>query len=372
MAHIISPSPRVRRSPFYEKTVEDGVVSFAPYNHMLMPTGYGDPMAEYDRLINGVAMWDVAVERQVEIAGPDAAKLAQALSPRIIADMPVGMGWYVPICDHRGVIINDPILLKVAEDRYWFSIADSDLLLWARAVAGERGYVVNVFEPDVSPLAVQGPKAEDVVASVFGDWVRELTLFQFRDAELAGMPLMLARSGWSKQGGFEIYLMDGKRAGELWDTIKDAGAPYDIGPGCPNNMERVESGLLSWGGDTDDETNPYEVRMGRFVDLSCPDGPDGAIGIEALRRIKEEGPRRWQLGVKLRLEDRMDPTDKRSEIRLNGDYMGMVTAHAWSPRLETNIGMCLVSREIRAGDVVEVYLPDGRLCEGEMTKLPFI
>ncbi|MEM8753003.1 MAG: glycine cleavage system protein T, partial [Pseudomonadota bacterium] len=189
MAHVISPTPRVRRSPYYEATLADGVVSFSPYNHMLMPTGYGDPMAEYDRLVNGVAMWDVAVERQVEVAGPDAAKLAQALVPRKIDEMPVGMGWYAPICDHRGVLINDPILLKIAEDRYWFSIADSDLLLWARAIAGERGYVVNVFEPDVSPLAVQGPKAEDLVADLLGDWVRELSHFQFSDADFREMPL---------------------------------------------------------------------------------------------------------------------------------------------------------------------------------------
>lgn len=369
MVHQISPSPRVRRSPYYEATIADGVVSFSPYNHMLMPTGYGDPMAEYDRLLNGVAMWDVAVERQVEVAGPDAAKLTQALCPRKIADMPVGMGWYVPICDHRGTIINDPILLKLAEDRYWFSIADSDLLLWARAVAGERGYVVNIFEPDVSPLAVQGPKAEDVVASIFGEWVRALKLFEFREVDLRGMPLMLARSGWSKQGGFELYLMDGKRGVELWDIVRDAGAAYDIGPGCPNGMERVESGLLSWGGDTDDETNPFEVRMGRFVDLDCA---DDVIGIEALRRIKEEGPRRRQLGVKLLMEGRMGPTDRRSEIRRDGELIGMVTAHAWSPRLETNIGLCLVNRDLNPGDVAEVFLPDGGKCEGEFCKLPFL
>ncbi|MEO0362349.1 MAG: glycine cleavage T C-terminal barrel domain-containing protein [Pseudomonadota bacterium] len=369
MAHVISPTPRVRRSPYYEATLADGVVSFSPYNHMLMPTGYGDPMAEYDRLVNGVAMWDVAVERQVEVAGPDAAKLAQALVPRKIDEMPVGMGWYAAICDHRGVLINDPILLKIAEDRYWFSIADSDLLLWARAIAGERGYVVNVFEPDVSPLAVQGPKAEDLVADLLGDWVRELSHFQFSDADFREMPLMVARSGWSKQGGYELYLMDGSRGVELWEAVKEAGAPYGVGPGCPNGMERVESGLLSWGGDTDDETNPFEVRMGRFVDL---DAPDDVIGMAALRRIKEEGPRRWQLGITLRLEDRLGPTDRRSEIRVGEDYMGMVTAHAWSPRLETNIGMCLVSREVKPGDEVEVYLPDGRRCVGEMRRLPFL
>ena len=219
MFHQISPSPRVRRSPFYDGTVADGVVSFSTYNHMLMPTGYGDPMAEYDRLINGVAMWDVAVERQVELNGPDAAKLAQALAPRIIADQPVGMGWYVPICDHRGVVMNDPILLKLSETRFWLSIADSDMLFWARAVAGERGYDVEVFEPDVSPLAIQGPKAMDVAADLFGEDIRTLKYFEFREASPNGIPMMVARSGWSKQGGFELYLMDGSKGTMLWNMV---------------------------------------------------------------------------------------------------------------------------------------------------------
>ena len=369
MPHLISPSPRLRRSAYYNATLADGVASFAPYNHMLMPTGYGDPDAEYDRLINGVAMWDVAVERQVEVAGPDAGLLAQALVPRKLADMPVGQGWYVAVCDHRGTIINDPILLKLSEERYWFSIADSDLLLWARAVAGERGYRVNVFEPDVSPLAVQGPKAEDAVAALLGDWVREIRHFEVRPAAGYDIPLMVARSGWSKQGGFELYLMDGGRGAELWQRVKQAGQPWGIGPGCPNAMERVESGLLSWGGDTDDETNPFEVRMGRFVDL---DAPTDVIGIDALRRIKAEGPRRWQLGVKLDLDGRLPYLDQRSEIRVGSDLMGHVTAHAWSPRLGVNIGMCLVSRALKPGDEVEVRLSDGRDCRGEMCKLPFI
>jgi len=192
----------MRPSPFYESTVADGVKSFSVYNHMLMPTGYGDPQAEYTRLIEGVAMWDVACERQVELHGPDAAKLAQVLTPRRLDQLAVGVGWYVAVCDHRGVIINDPIVLKIAPDRFWFSIADSDLLLWARAVAAERGLDVDVFEPDVSPLAVQGPRAEDAVAALLGDAVRDIGFFRFREMTLQGIPLVVARSGWSKQGGF--------------------------------------------------------------------------------------------------------------------------------------------------------------------------
>ena len=369
MAFTISPSPRVRTSPFFEATVAEGVVSFTPYNHMLMPTGYGDPDAEYWRLINAVSMWDVAVERQVELSGPDAARLAQILVPRKVADMPTGMGWYVPVCDHRGTLVNDPILLKLAEDRYWLSIADSDVLLWARAIAGERGLNAEVTEPDVSPLAVQGPKAEDVVADIFGDHIRQIKHFEVIDSPLGDIPIMLARSGWSKQGGFEIYLMDGTRGVELWNMVKEAGQPYGIGPGTPNPRERIESGLLSWGGDTDDWTNPFEVRMGRFVDL---DSPDEAIGIQALRRIHAEGPKRHQLGVKLTIEGQLTYFDRKGTVFKDGQQAGHITATQWSPRLESNIGLCLVSRDVKPGDHVDVYLPGGIPAKGEMCKLPFL
>ncbi|MEM9138535.1 MAG: glycine cleavage T C-terminal barrel domain-containing protein [Pseudomonadota bacterium] len=369
MAFEISPSPRVRRSPFYDATVAAGVMSFTPYNHMLMPTSYGDPDAEYWRLIEGVAMWDVAVERQVEMRGPDAAKLAQALAPRKVSKMRDGVGRYVALCDHRGVIVNDPILLKLAEDRFWLSIADSDVLIWARAVAGERGLDVEIFEPDVSPLAIQGPKAMDVGAALFGNQVHELKLFQFIEAKLGDIPLMVARSGWSKQGGLEVYLMDGSRGIDLWNLVAEAGKPWDIGPGNPNPRERIESGLLSWGGDTDDETNPFEVRMGRFVDLDCP---DDTIGIQALRKIHADGPKRHQLGVRFDMEERIGGFDRRGWIRRGADNMGLLTAAAWSPRLETNIGMCLVSRDLTPDEPVDVVLADGTIRPGTMVELPFL
>jgi aminomethyltransferase len=349
--------------------VADGVVSFTTYNHMLMPTGYGDPLAEYWRLINGVAMWDVSVERQIEICGPDAAKLAQILVPRLIDDMPIGMGWYVPVCNHKGVLVNDPVLLRLAEDRFWFSIADSDVELWTNAVAGERGLNVEISEPDVSPLAVQGPKAIDVIADMFGDDVREMKHFQVIDRPLDDIPIMLARSGWSKQGGFEIYLMEGTRGDELWARVKEAGKPYDIGPGNPNPMERIESGLLSWGGDTDGHTNPYEVRMGRFVNLDCP---DDTIGIHALRSIHESGPQRHQLGVKLVVDGELGYFDRKGQVFKDNEHLGHITATSWSPRLEQNIGICLVSRQIQPGDQVDVYLPGGIPASGEMCKLPFL
>jgi glycine cleavage system aminomethyltransferase T len=364
----ITPSIRLRRSPYYDATVADGVTGFSPYNQMLMPTGYGDPEAEYWRLINGVSQWDVAVERQVEITGPDAGHLAQILSPRDLSSCAEGQGKYVALCNHAGVIINDPILLKLDAARFWLSIADSNILFWARAIAAERQLNVEIAEPDVSPMAVQGPKAENVIAAIFGDWVRELKSFWFRHASIEGIPLVVARSGWSKQGGFELYLMDGARGVDLWNIVREAGRPWDIGPGNPNVCERIESGLLSWGADTDDATNPFEVRLGRYVDL---DVPDDVVGIVPLRNIHEAGARRHQLGLVLEGDEPMAPHRVWYDIETDGRKIGDMTNGVWSRRLGRNIGFALVAREHKAGDIV-VVSKDGARISGKLTALPFI
>ncbi len=363
----ISPTTRLRRSPFFEATVKEGVTGFYPYNQMLMPTGFGDPEAEYWRLLNGVSLWDVGVERQVELTGRDAARLAQILSPRDLTKCAEGQGKYVALCNHAGTVINDPILLKLDDRRFWFSIADSNILFWSRAIAAERGLDVTIVEPDVSPLAVQGPKAEDVVAAVFGDWVRELKYFWFREVEIEGIPLMLARSGWSKQGGFELYLMDGTRGTDLWNIVREAGSPWDIGPGNPNSCERIESGLLSWGGDTDDGTNPFEVRMGRYVDL---DVPDDVVGIGALRRIKAEGPARHQLGIVLDGDAPQPSHATWYDILQNGRKVGDMTNGVWSRRLERNIGFALISQACSPGESVELA-KDGNQISAKLTDLPY-
>jgi glycine cleavage system aminomethyltransferase T len=281
----------------------------------------------------------------------------------------LGKGWYAPVCDHRGVLINDPILLRLAEDRFWLSIADSDLRLWARAVAGERRLQAEVTEPDVSPLAIQGPKAEGVVAALLDDSVRSLGHFRFREMDLDGIPLVVARSGWSHQGGFELYLRDGNRGGELWKRVRETGRSWNIGPGAPNQAERIESGLLSWGGDTEDETNPYEVRLGRYVDLNAP---DDTIGIKALRRLQERGPQRHQMGVVLDCDDRLEADGRRARVFKGATMAGQMTARAWSPRLGLNIGLCLVWTGVGPGDTARVVMLNGRELPGEIRDLPFL
>ena len=369
MQFMIAPSARLRPSPFFDATIAEGMKALTTYNHMLMPTSFGRPEEEYWRLIRDVSMWDVACERQVELRGPDAAELAQILTVRDLTKFSIGQGKYAPICNHAGILINDPIVMKIAQDRYWYSIADSNIWFWAGAIAAERSLKVEISEPDVSPLAVQGPKAEALVASLCGDWVRELKYFWFRETTLAGIPLVVARSGWSKQGGFELYLLDGAQGTKLWNIVREAGKPWNIGPGAPNLSERIESGLLSFGGDTDANTNPFEVRLGKYVDLGLP---NKVVGIEALRRIQKEGPRRHQLGVLLEGSEPVAPQHqfKWHAISSGGRRLGDLTNCVWSYRLKRNIGFALISTDAKPGQAVEVSM-GGKAVAGTLAELPF-
>jgi aminomethyltransferase len=357
----------VRKSPYFDATVADGVRAFSVYNHMFAPSHFGNPEAEYRALLEKVVMWDVACERQVELAGPDAERLMRYLTPRDIAGTVIGQGRYVPICDYQGNLINDPVLQKLADDRLWLSIADSDILLWAAAIAVERGLDVRVTEPDASPLGVQGPRADDVVASLFGEWVRDLKHFWFRETELDGMPILLARSGWSKQGGFELYLRDRLRGSELYGRVKEAGAPFGIMPGAPSDIERVESGLLSYGADARSGVNPFEAGLGAFVDL---ERHDDFVGKAALQRIAREGIRRRRVGFAIG-GDRISGISEWHEVRIGQDVVGTVTEAVYSPRLAMNIAVGMLSVAIPDDErQLEVDLGDGSR-SAKICKLPF-
>ena len=370
MSIALSLGPRVRKSPYFDSARAAGLAAASVYNHMYMPTGYGDPAAEYDRLVNGVAMWDVAVERQVALKGPDAMALARYLTPRNLDGLAIGQGKYAPLCNFEGAVINDPVLLQVSEDEFWFSIADSDIKLWAAGIAGARGMDVRVFEPDVSPLAVQGPKAVDVVATLCGDWVRDLRYFAFRPFEIDNIPMIVARSGWSKQGGYELYLQDGSRGDDLWDLVAEAGKPYDIGPGTPNYVERVESGLISYGADTDDHSNPFELGLERFIDI---DQPNDFAGKQALKALREAGVKRRFMGLLIEGEPFAGTNEARWRLSWrDGDYAGYASASAYSPRAESNIAVAMVGAEvIDAGSPVTVHTDTGDLC-AQVVDLPIV
>ena len=357
MSFQVSIGCNVRKSPYFDATVADGVKAFSVYNHMFAPAHFGNPEGEYRALLENVVMWDVACERQVQLAGPDADVLMRYLTPRDISGATVGQGKYVPICDYDGYLINDPVLLKLSGDCFWMSIADSDILLWAGAIAAERGLDVRVTEPDASPLAVQGPRANDVVADLFGDWVRDLKYFWFRETDLDGIPILLARSGWSKQGGFELYLRDAERGTELYERVKDVGSSYGISPGAPSDIERVESGLLSYGADARYGVNPFEAGLGPYMDLGRQ---DEFIGKTALQRIVDTGIRRRRTGFVIS-GDRIDGISEWQDLYLGQDVVGVVTEAVFSPRLGRNIAVGMLEIEVDDSENrLEIDLGSGR------------
>ena len=366
----LAATPRIRRSPYHDAVVAAGATDWSVYNKMLMPMSYGDVEAEYRRLTEGLAMWDVSCQRQVQIQGPGAAACVQYLTARDLSRMKVGQGKYVAMCDHDGTILNDPILIKLSRGRYWFSIADNDMGLWCRAVAAERGFDVEVTEPDVSPMAVQGPLAVDLIADLFGDHVRELKYFWSIETDLDGIPIVLCRSGWSKQGGFELFLEDGSRGLELWRKVEEAGAVYGIGPGTPNHIERVESGLLSFGGDTTPGSNPFEAGMGRFVDIDCE---ADYIGKAALQRVAKGGPARRLVGLWF-ADDVADeqPLVERLPVYSGDAAVGTVSAIVHSPRLQRTIGLAQICSDVVAAAApVTVETPSG-ICAATIEDLPFV
>ncbi len=284
---LISPSRRLRRTPFSDGVEAAGVKAYTIYNHMLLPTVFRSVEEDCAHLKEAVQLWDVSVERQVELRGPDAGRLMQMLTPRDLRSMLPGQCFYLPIVDETGGMLNDPVGLKLAEDRWWISIADSDLLMWVKAIAYGYRLDVLVDEPDISPLAVQGPKADAVMEAVFGSSVTNLKFFRFGHFEFQGRDLVVARSGYSKQGGYEIYVMGSDIGMPLWNALMEAGHAHDIHAGCPNQIERIESGLLSYGNDMTRENTPHECGLGRFCDTQTA---IGCVGRDALLRVAKEGP----------------------------------------------------------------------------------
>jgi dimethylsulfoniopropionate demethylase len=356
MVAVISPSRRLRRTPFSDGVEAAGVKAYTVYNHMLLPTMFRSVEEDYHHLKSAVQIWDVACERQVELRGRDATRLMQMLTPRDLRGMLPGQCFYVPIVDETGGMLNDPVAVKLAEDRWWISIADSDLLFWVKGIA--QGYRLDVLvdEPDVSPLAVQGPKSDDLMARVFGDAVRDIRFFRFGWFRFQGRDMVVARSGYSKQGGFEIYV-EGRDIGMvLWNALMDAGRDLDVHAGCPNAIERIEAGLLSYGNDMTDDNTPHECGLGRFCNTQTA---IGCIGRDALLRVAAEGPvkqiRALEIsGVGVPVCDRLWPA------RAGGKTVGHVSSAAWSPDFNTNVAIGMI-RMTHWDDGTEVVVetPDG-------------
>jgi aminomethyltransferase len=330
---------QIRKSPYFDATVRWGATAFSVYNHMYIPRDFGNPEQNFWNLINDAILCDVAVERQVEITGPDAARFVQMLTPRDLSKLAVGQCKYVLITDAQGGILNDPILLRLEENRFWLSLADSDILLWAKGVAVHSGMDVTIHEPDVSPLQLQGPKSGEVMRALFGDSIMDLKYYWLREVELDGIPLIVSRTGWSSELGYEIFLQDSSLGGVLWEKIMAVGQPLGLKPGHTSSIRRIEGGMLSYHADADIATNPYELGLDRLVNLDS--GAD-FIGKAALQRIKDTGVSRKQVGLLIDGAPLTGPNTTFWAIHRDGVVVGKVTSAIYSPRLKQNIALAMV------------------------------
>lgn len=349
--------PWYRKSPFFEATKRYGCQAYDIYNHMYLPGLYDDAEKEYEHLLTHVTLWDVSVERQVEIKGKDGFKFTNYLVTRDLTKCDVGQGKYVLLCNEDGGIINDPVLLRLDKNHFWLSLANSDTLLWAQGVAVHAGMDVEIGEPDVSPLQVQGPKSKQVVRDLFGPKVLDLPYYSFLETKVDGIPVIVTRTGWTAEVGYEIYLRDGSRGDDLWERIMAAGRPHNIRPIAPSELRRIEAGILNYGSDMTLDDNPYEVGLGWLVDL---DKKVDFVGKAALKRIKKGGVGKKLVGVEIHGPKIFSWLSEPWPVKAKGQTIGRLTAMTYSPRLQKNIAYAMVPLEHSSlGTSLTVVTPNG-------------
>jgi aminomethyltransferase len=359
---------QIRKSPYFDATVRWGAKGFSVYNHMYIPRDFGNAEENFWNLVNNSILCDVAVERQVEITGPDAFQFIQLLTPRDLSKLAVGQCKYVLITNNDGGILNDPVLLRLGENHFWLSLADSDILLWAQGVAVNSNLNVTITEPDVSPLQLQGPNSGKIMENLFGETINDLKYYWLRELDLDGIPLIVSRTGWSSELGYELYLRDGSKGDKLWEMIMAAGKDLGLKPGHTSSIRRIEGGMLSYHADADIDTNPYELGLERLVNL---DTEINFIGKQALKKIKEEGVKRKQVGLEIKNTALQAPNTTFWTIFFDGKKVGKVTSAVYSPRLEKNIALAMVDIEftnINSELNVEI---DGTLVNSIVVEKPF-
>ena len=346
---------QIRKSPFFDATVRWGATGFSVYNHMYIPRDFGSAEQNFWNLIDKAILCDVSVERQVEITGPDAATFMQMLTPRDLSKLSIGQCKYILVTNADGGILNDPVLLCLAKNHFWMSLADSDILLWAQGVAVNSGLDIKICEPDVSPLQLQGPKSGVIMAALFGEKIIDLRYYCLIEVNLDGIPLVVSRTGWSSELGYEIYLRDSSLGDKLWEKIMAAGEQFGLKPGHTSSIRRIEGGMLSYHADADINTNPYELGLDRLVNL---DMKANFIGKAALTHIRDNGVNRKQVGLHIESEPLSGPNTTFWPVSQRSKVIGKVTSAVYSPRLKKNIALAMVSSEYAdLGTEFEVSMP---------------
>ncbi len=367
-SYPIAKSRRVRSTPYTSRIENQGVTAYTVYNHMLLPAAFGSLEESCDHLKKNVQIWDVAAERQVEISGKDAAKLVQLMTCRDLSKSKVGRCYYCPLIDENGNLVNDPVILKLAEDRWWISIADSDVIFFAKGLASGNKFDVKIFEPIVDILAVQGPKSFDLMEKVFGEKIKELKFFGFDYFTFNGAKHLIARSGWSKQGGFEIYVENTDSGLKLYDHLFEIGKEFNVRPGCPNLIERIESGLLSYGNDFDNNDNPFQCGFDKYIDLETN---INFLGKDKLKKIKEKGIDRKLMGVQIDLTKILLTSSL--NIRNNdGNIIGELRSACYSPHFKKVIGIAMIKEpycKASSSGTIEI---NGNSLALKVCDLPFI
>ena len=333
---------QIRKSPFFDATVRWGAKAFSVYNHMYIPRDFGNPEENYWNLVNDAILCDVAVERQVQIKGPDASKFVQMMSPRDLSSMQIGQCKYVILTNQDGGILNDPVLLKVADDCYWFSLADSDILLWAQGIATSGDFDIEICEPDVSPLQLQGPKSRDIMVKIFGKKIHDLKYYWFEKFQLGEIELLISRTGWSSELGYEIFLLNASQGDKLYEEIMLIGEEMGLRPGHTSTIRRIEGGMLSYHADMDINTNPFELGLDRLIDL---DKEFDFIGKEALIKIHNNGVERRQVGLTIEDEPLNGPNTRFWNVMDDNQVIGRVTSAVYSPRIKENIALAMLKIE---------------------------
>ena len=364
----IAKSKRLRSTPYTSRIENQGVTAYSVYNHMLLPAAFGSLEDSYHHLKEHVQVWDVAGERQVEISGKDSAQLVQLMTCRDLSKSKVGRCYYCPIIDDKAGLINDPVILKINEQRWWISIADSDVILFAKGLAIGKKFDVKIFEPNVDILAVQGPKSFKLMEKIFGTKIIEMKFFGFDYFEFGGVKHLIARSGWSKQNGYEIYVENTESGLALYDKLFKVGKEFNVKPGCPNLIERIESALLSYGNDMDNDDNPLECGLDRYVNL---DTEINFLGKEKLKEVRKNGITKKLMGVIIEAKE----INVSKSINLFNDKnlkIGELRSGVYSPHFRKVIGIAMLDKPYcEVSQKIKISINDV-VFEGKVCDLPFI